>query len=38
MAGGFFAKLQEGLTKTKDGVVKGINNVLSNFTSVDEDF
>ncbi|MCR5656698.1 MAG: signal recognition particle-docking protein FtsY [Butyrivibrio sp.] len=38
MAGGFFAKLQEGLTKTKDGVVKGINNVLSNFTSVDEEF
>lgn len=38
MAGGFFAKLQNGLTKTKDGVVKGINNVLSNFSSVDEDF
>ncbi len=38
MAGGFFAKLQDGLTKTKEGVVKGINNVLSNFSSVDEDF
>ncbi len=38
MAGGFFAKLQNGLTKTKNGVVKGINNVLSNFSSVDEDF
>ncbi len=38
MAGGFFAKLQNGLTKTKEGVVKGINNVLSNFSSVDEDF
>ncbi len=38
MAGGFFAKLQSGLTKTKDGVVKGINNVLSTFSSVDEDF
>jgi fused signal recognition particle receptor len=38
MATGFFAKLQNGLTKTKEGVVKGINNVLSNFSSVDEDF
>ncbi len=38
MANGFFAKLQNGLTKTKEGVVKGINNVLSNFSSVDEDF
>ncbi len=38
MAGGFFSKLQNGLTKTKEGVVKGINNVLSNFSSVDEDF
>ncbi len=38
MAGGFFAKLQSGLSKTKQGVVKGINNVLSNFSSIDEDF
>jgi len=38
MSNGFFAKLTEGLSKTKDGVVKGINNVLSSFTSVDEDF
>ncbi|WP_035765952.1 signal recognition particle-docking protein FtsY [Butyrivibrio sp. NC2002] len=38
MSNGFFAKLTEGLSKTKDGVVKGINNVLSSFTSIDEDF
>lgn len=38
MGNGFFARLQSGLTKTKDGVVKGINNVLSNFSTVDEDF
>ena len=38
MANGFFARLSNGLTKTKEGVVKGINNVLSNFSSVDEDF
>ncbi len=38
MSNGFFARLTNGLSKTKEGVVKGINNVLSTFTSVDEDF
>jgi fused signal recognition particle receptor len=35
---GFFARLKEGLTKTRDNIVKGIDSVFSGFTSIDEDF
>lgn len=35
---GFFARLKEGLTKTRDNLVRGIDNVFSGFSSIDEDF
>ena len=35
---GFFARLKEGLTKTRDNIVKGIDNVFSGFTAIDDDF
>ncbi len=35
---GFFARLKEGLTKTRDNIVKGIDSVFSGFSSIDEDF
>jgi fused signal recognition particle receptor len=35
---GFFARLKEGLTKTRDNIVKGIDSVFSGFTSIDDDF
>lgn len=35
---GFFQKLMAGLTKTRDHVMQGVNQVLSSFTSIDEDF
>lgn len=35
---GFFQKLVEGLTKTRDHVMQGVNDVLSSFTSIDEEF
>ena len=34
---GFFEKLKQGLTKTKDAINNQINNVFSNFRKVDED-
>lgn len=34
----FFSKLTQGLTKTRENVVKGINNVLSGYSNIDEDF
>ena len=34
---GFFSKLREGLSKTKDSFNEKINNVFSNFRKVDED-
>ena len=34
---GFFEKLKQGLTKTKDSINDKINNVFSNFRKVDED-
>ena len=34
---GFFSKLKEGLSKTKDSFNEKINNVFSNFRKVDED-
>ncbi|MCF8019968.1 MAG: signal recognition particle-docking protein FtsY [Vallitaleaceae bacterium] len=35
---GFFGKLVEGLTKTRDNILGGVDQVLSGFSSIDEDF
>ena len=35
---GLFSKLKEGLTKTRDNIVSGIENVFSGFSSIDDDF
>lgn len=35
---GFFARLKEGLTKTRNSIVKGIDSVFSGFSSIDDDF
>ena len=35
---GFFSRLKEGLTKTRNNIVNGIDSVFSGFSSVDEDF
>ena len=34
----FFTKLTQGLTKTRENVVNGINNVFSGYSNIDEDF
>lgn len=35
---GFFARLKEGLTKTRDNIVNGIDSVFNGFSMIDEDF
>jgi fused signal recognition particle receptor len=35
---GFFSRLKEGLTKTRNNIVSGIDAVFSGFSSIDEDF
>lgn len=35
---GFFSRLVEGLTKTRDNIVSGIDSVFSGFSEIDEDF
>jgi len=35
---GFFGRLREGLTKTRNNIVRGIDNLFSGFSSIDEDF
>ena len=35
---GFFEKLKQGLTKTKDSIVKQVDNLFKGFVKVDEDF
>ena len=35
---GFFSRLREGLTKTRNNIVKGIDSVFSGFSSIDDDF
>jgi len=35
---GFFEKLKQGLTKTKDSIVKQVDNLFKAFVKVDEDF
>lgn len=35
---GFFGRLKDGLTKTRDNIVHGIDSVFGGFSSIDEDF
>ncbi|SFQ04902.1 fused signal recognition particle receptor [Lachnospiraceae bacterium XBB1006] len=35
---GFFARLKEGLTKTRDNIVSGIDSVFSGFSHIDDEF
>lgn len=35
---GFFSRLREGLSKTRNNIVRGIDSVFSGFSSIDEDF
>ena len=35
---GFFTRLKEGLTKTRDNIVRGLDNVFSGFSTIDDDF
>ena len=35
---GFFEKLVSGLTKTRDSIISGIDNVFGGFSQIDEDF
>lgn len=35
---GFFHKLVKGLSKTRDNIVSGIDNIFSGFSSIDDDF
>lgn len=35
---GFFSRLKEGLTKTRNNIVSGIDSVFSGFSSIDEEF
>lgn len=36
--GGFFSRLREGLSKTRNNIVKGIDSVFNGFSAIDEDF
>ena len=35
---GFFKRLVEGLTKTRNNIVSGIDSIFSGFSAIDEDF
>ena len=35
---GFFSRLREGLTKTRNNIVHGIDSVFSGFSTIDDDF
>ena len=35
---GFFGKLVQGLTKTRDNIVAGVDSIFSGFSAIDEDF
>jgi fused signal recognition particle receptor len=35
---GFFSKLVSGLTKTRDSIISGIDNIFKGFSSIDDDF
>lgn len=34
----FFRRLREGLTKTRNNIVAGIDSIFSGFSSIDDDF
>ena len=36
--GGFFSRLVSGLTKTRDNIVSGMDNIFHGFTHIDDDF
>ncbi len=38
MANGFFSRLQQGLSKTRDSIARGIDNVFSGYSNIDDDF
>ena len=38
MANSFFTKLQQGLSKTRDNIAKGIDNVFNGYSDLDDDF
>ena len=35
---GFFKRLVQGLTKTRDNIVSGIDSIFSGFSSIDDEF
>lgn len=35
---GFFSRLKDGLTKTRDNFVAGIDNIFNGFSEIDDDF
>lgn len=35
---GFFARLKEGLNKTRNNIVSGIDSVFSGFSAIDDEF
>lgn len=35
---GFFARLKEGLTKTRNNIVNGIDSIFAGFSAIDDDF
>ena len=35
---GFFGRLVEGLTKTRNNIVSGIDSIFSGFSAIDDDF
>ena len=35
---GFFSRLVQGLTKTRDNIVSGIDSIFSGFSAIDDDF
>ena len=35
---GFFRRLVDGLTKTRDNIVSGMDSIFNGFTHIDEDF
>ena len=35
---GFFGRLVEGLQKTRDNIISGMDSIFSGFTDIDEDF
>ena len=35
---GFFRRLVDGLSKTRDNIVSGIDSIFTGFSSIDDDF